>query len=138
MAGYSNLRGPRFEGPPFPNLLNRVNHTVLACSALHIFLIKLTRARVCLTFIFLLLQCNNQGGSCDVGCQEGRQGAKKAKVATKAAKRPRKPQSWQRQLRAKKAKTAGAIEGRLRAMLWVRKNCYRDLFLQSPFVVVRE
>ena len=104
----------------------------------HIFLNKLTRARVCLTFIFLLLQCNNQGGSCDVGCQEGRQEAKKAKVATKAAKRPRKPQSWPRQLRAKKAKTAGAIEGRLRAMLWVRKNCYRDLFLQSPFVVVRE
>jgi hypothetical protein len=30
MAGYSNLRGPRFEGPPFPELLNRVNHIVLA------------------------------------------------------------------------------------------------------------
>jgi hypothetical protein len=53
---------------------------------LHIVLNKLTRARVCLTFIFLLLQCNNQGGSCDVGCQEGRQEAKKTKAATKAAK----------------------------------------------------
>jgi hypothetical protein len=31
---------------------------VLACSALHIFLIKLTRARVCLTFIFLLRFCS--------------------------------------------------------------------------------
>jgi hypothetical protein len=45
MAGYSNLRGPRFEGPPFPDLLNRVTHTVLACSAFYIFLSKLTRAR---------------------------------------------------------------------------------------------
>ena len=30
MAGYSNLRGPRFERPPFPELENRVKHSVLA------------------------------------------------------------------------------------------------------------
>jgi hypothetical protein len=107
MAGYSISDGTQFEGSPFPSLLIPELFTCVRLVVLHIFLNKLTRARVCLTFIFLLLQCNNQGGSCDVGCQEGRQEAKKAKVAKKAAKRPRKPRLPRRPPRGQENHKAG-------------------------------
>ena len=55
MAGYSNLRGPRFERPPFPELENRVKHSVLALFCVLTFFCLNSRVCECgvlLTFVF--------------------------------------------------------------------------------------